>query len=288
MLKSNKRNVSFYFKLTKRTKPRWWILPLLLGALGSLAAKVLGGLLAKGLQVDAQQRPYSRVPRGKGLQVDAHQRRVKKKKKNRNKSIFNFYIMNWVKELKIKHFDGVLNKDSRQWAYNCEIINLDSNNGPGTHWVVMLTLFILIPLDYHHPRHLCKKVIPKKLWVDAIEDFPKVSVLHLLGKPEQWREARLAADKEIKRLTPRAKRNEQKNNAGEPIMKEEEGVFNRRHTLGPYTTNIKALEASQVVIWEGNKKIREQDSKQSKKISNDQELIQSDPTSCPQNQKRNN
>ena len=27
---------------------------------------------------------------------------------------------------------------------------------------------------------------------------------------------------------------------------------------------------------------------QSKKISNDQELIQSDPTSCPQNQKGNN
>ena len=29
------------------------------------------------------------------------------------------------------------------------------------------------------------------------------------------------------------------------------------------------------------------DTKHSKKISNDQELIQSDPTSCPQNQKRN-
>ena len=27
---------------------------------------------------------------------------------------------------------------------------------------------------------------------------------------------------------------------------------------------------------------------QSKKISNDQELIQTDPTSCPQNQKANN
>ena len=27
---------------------------------------------------------------------------------------------------------------------------------------------------------------------------------------------------------------------------------------------------------------------ESKKIRNDQELIQSDPTSCPQNQKRNN
>ena len=30
------------------------------------------------------------------------------------------------------------------------------------------------------------------------------------------------------------------------------------------------------------------DVRQSKKISNDQELIQSDPTSCPQNQKGNN
>ena len=29
-------------------------------------------------------------------------------------------------------------------------------------------------------------------------------------------------------------------------------------------------------------------SEESKKISNDQELIQSDPTSCPQNQKGNN
>ena len=40
---------------------------------------------------------------------------------------------------------------------------------------------------------------------DAIEDFPKVSFLHLLGKPEQWREARLAAGREIKRKAPRAK-----------------------------------------------------------------------------------
>ena len=88
---------------------------------------------------------------------------------------------------------------------------------------------------------------------DAIEDFPEISVLHLLGKPEQWQEAGLAAGKEIKRLAPRAKKNEQKSNAGEPITKEEEGVFNRRHALGPYKTNIKALEASQAVIGEGNK-----------------------------------
>ena len=53
----------------------------------------------------------------------------------------NFDIMNWVKELKIKHFDGVFNKDSRQWAYNCGIINLDSNNGPGTHWACYVDFF---------------------------------------------------------------------------------------------------------------------------------------------------
>ena len=58
---------------------------------------------------------------------------------------------------------------------------------------------------------------------DAIEDFPKVSVLHLLGKPEEWREARLAAGREIKRLAPRAKKTVQKRNAGKPITKEEEG-----------------------------------------------------------------
>ena len=68
MLKSNK------LKFTKKQSQDDGFLPLLLGAFGSLAAPVLGSLFGKGLQVDAQQRPYSRVPRGKGLQVDAQQR----------------------------------------------------------------------------------------------------------------------------------------------------------------------------------------------------------------------
>ena len=88
---------------------------------------------------------------------------------------------------------------------------------------------------------------------DAIKDSPKVSFLYLLGKPEEWREARLEEGKEIKRLATRAKRIEQKRNAEEPITKEEEDVFNRRHALGPYITNIKALEASQAVTGKGNK-----------------------------------
>ena len=62
--------------------------------------------------------------------------------------------MNWVKELKIKHFDGVLNKDSRQWAYNCGIINLDSNNGPGTHWACYVDSFYFDPFGLPPPENI--------------------------------------------------------------------------------------------------------------------------------------
>ena len=41
---------------------------------------------------------------------------------------------------------------------------------------------------------------------DVIEEFPKVSDLHLLGKPEQWREWWNEAGKEIRRLAPHAKK----------------------------------------------------------------------------------
>ena len=104
---------------------------------------------------------------------------------------------------------------------------------------------------------------------DAIEDFPKVSVLHLFGKSEQWWEARLAAGKEIKRLASRAKTNEHKRNAGKPITKEEEGELNRRHALGPYIANIKALEASQAVIGKGNTGTGFQTSRHPYKMSKD-------------------
>ena len=51
------------------------------------------------------------------------------------------------------------------------------------------------------------KTLDRGINVDAIEDFPNVSDLHLFGKPEEWREARFAAGNEIKRLAPRAKTN---------------------------------------------------------------------------------
>ena len=72
MLKTNK------LKFTKRQSQDGGFLPLLIGVLGLLAAPILGSLFGKRLQID-------RVPRGKGLQVDAQQRpyrrvpRVKKK-----------------------------------------------------------------------------------------------------------------------------------------------------------------------------------------------------------------
>ena len=82
MLKTNK------LKLTKRQSQDGGFLPLLLGVFGSLAARVLGSLFGKGLQVD-------RMPRGKGLQVDAQQRpyrrvpRIKKKKKKKKTFTIN-------------------------------------------------------------------------------------------------------------------------------------------------------------------------------------------------------
>ena len=64
---TNQMLKSYKLKLTKTQSQDCGFLPLLLGALGLLAAPVLGSLFGKGLQMDAQQRPYSRVPRGKGL-----------------------------------------------------------------------------------------------------------------------------------------------------------------------------------------------------------------------------
>ena len=54
---------------------------------------------------------------------------------------------------------------------------------------------------------------------------------------------------------------------GEPITKEEKYVFNRRHALGSYITNIKALEASQAMI--GRKGTGFQTSKHPYKMTKD-------------------
>ena len=55
-----------------------------------------------------------------------------------NKPLSNFDLLNWVKQLGIKHFRGVFSRDNLPSQINekeCGIINLDSQIGPGTHWV---------------------------------------------------------------------------------------------------------------------------------------------------------
>ena len=67
---------------------------------------------------------------------------VKKKKHSIisfvNKPLSNLDLLNWVKKLGIKHFRGIYSKDvlpDRIKRNEVGIINLDSQIGPGTHWV---------------------------------------------------------------------------------------------------------------------------------------------------------
>jgi len=55
-----------------------------------------------------------------------------------NKPLSNFDLFNWVEKLGIKHFRGVYSRDDlpkQIKKHECGIINLDSQIGPGTHWV---------------------------------------------------------------------------------------------------------------------------------------------------------
>ena len=55
-----------------------------------------------------------------------------------NKPLSNFDLLNWVKKLGIKHFRGIYSRDAlpdRIKRNEVGIINLDSQIGPGTHWV---------------------------------------------------------------------------------------------------------------------------------------------------------
>ena len=53
------------------------------------------------------------------------------------------------------------------------------------------------------------------------------------------------------------------------LRKKNRVCFNRRHALGPYITNIKALEASQAVIGKGNKGTGFQTSRHPYKMTKD-------------------
>lgn len=49
-----------------------------------------------------------------------------------------FDIFAYANVLKIKHFRGIFMRDTmpeRCWVNECGVVNLDSIEGPGTHWV---------------------------------------------------------------------------------------------------------------------------------------------------------
>ena len=55
-----------------------------------------------------------------------------------NKPLSNFDLIDWVKKLKIKHFRRIYSRDNLPQKMKKDevgIINLDSQIGPGTHWV---------------------------------------------------------------------------------------------------------------------------------------------------------
>ena len=54
-----------------------------------------------------------------------------------NKPLSNYDLLNWVKQLGIKHFRGVYSRDAlpTKIRRECGIINLDSQIRSGTHWV---------------------------------------------------------------------------------------------------------------------------------------------------------
>ena len=122
----------------------------------------MNALTGKGLQVDKQSSRRSvnvHVPKNKngGLILPQNWRSppfygswpqsngmgLKKKKKHSiisfvNKPLSNLDLLNWVKKLGIKHFRGIYSKDvlpDRIKRNEVGIINLDSQIGPGTHWV---------------------------------------------------------------------------------------------------------------------------------------------------------
>ena len=83
-----------------------------------------------------QKRKRSVVRRKQSIQGDSINRRHSVK--FINKPLSNFDIIVWVKKIKIKHFRGIYSGDNLPQKMKKDevgIINLDSQIGPGTHWV---------------------------------------------------------------------------------------------------------------------------------------------------------
>lgn len=55
-----------------------------------------------------------------------------------NRPLYDYELLNYARTLKLKHFRGIFMNDTLPripWVKESAIINLDSSNGSGTHWV---------------------------------------------------------------------------------------------------------------------------------------------------------
>ena len=95
------------------------------------------GVVAKGGAVKSKKK----TPKARGGSTTRKKQPIQLNSHSRNhfviKPLSNFDLMNWVKELGIKHLRGIYSRDGlpKKIRKECGIINLDDIQGPGTHWV---------------------------------------------------------------------------------------------------------------------------------------------------------
>ena len=136
----------------------------------SLASKLFGS----GLQVDSGMPSNTRnvyVPSSKegghfpppffgtwenpiGMGIKKEKKKTQSQRSMKHfitKPLSNFDLMEWVKQLGIKHFRGIYSRDRlpKQIKKECGIINLDTFKGPGTHWVCYRNLDSVV--EYFDP-----------------------------------------------------------------------------------------------------------------------------------------
>ena len=73
----------------------------------------------------------------------------------------NFDLFDWIKNLKIKYFRDIFSRDvlPKKIGKECGIINLDDNQGPGTHWVCYRNLDSFV--EYFDPFGL---IMPHEIY----------------------------------------------------------------------------------------------------------------------------
>ena len=86
---------------------------------------------------------------------------MKQKPKFLDYPISNFDIIEWVKFLKIKNFNGVFSWSNLKRTIKkpeCGIINLDDTIGSGTHWVCYYDNYYFDPLEMPPPIEVVRYI----------------------------------------------------------------------------------------------------------------------------------